>query len=66
MDAEKVEDALFAQRPDHRMRGHHKARQPLRQLADALGVTRGELRKALREVRDERGVAHGGATATRS
>ena len=48
---DKVEDGLFAQRPDRGMhRGHHQ-RQPLRQLADALGVTRAELRKALREVR---------------
>ena len=51
----KVEDALFAERPDRGMhRGHHQ-RQPLRQLADALGVTRGELRKALREVRADAG-----------
>jgi transcriptional regulator with XRE-family HTH domain len=51
VDVDKVEDALFAQRPDRGMhRGHHQ-RQPLRQLADALGVTRAELRKALREVR---------------
>ena len=51
VDVEKVEDALFAQRPDRGMRGGHHGRMPLRQLADALGVTRAELRKALRELR---------------
>jgi Clp amino terminal domain, pathogenicity island component len=51
VDVDKVEDALFAQRPDRGMHRGPDQRQPLRQLADALGVTRAELRKALREVR---------------
>jgi hypothetical protein len=51
VDVEKVEDALFAQRPDRGMRGGHHGRMPLRQLADAVRVTRAELRKALRELR---------------
>ena len=48
---DKVEDALTALRPDHGARGRHHHGPPLRQLATALGVTRAELRKALREVR---------------
>ena len=51
VDADEVEDALFAQRPDRGMRDRDHARQPLRQLATALGVSRAELRKAFREVR---------------
>jgi hypothetical protein len=50
LDADKVESALEAIRPkdfDH----HRRGAEPLRQLASELGVTRGELRKAFRDLR---------------
>jgi transcriptional regulator with XRE-family HTH domain len=49
VDAAKVEEALEAARPP-RPPAHHRGA-PLRKLAEALDVTRAELRKALREVR---------------
>ena len=47
----KLEEALDAVRPDpgERRRDHHRGA-PLHELATALGVTRAELREALREV----------------
>jgi biotin operon repressor len=52
MDASEVEEALQAlrPRPGARLPGPHRGA-PLRKLAEALDVTRAELRKALREVR---------------
>jgi hypothetical protein len=52
VDASQVEDALRALRPKLPLHKHH-GREPLRQLADALDVTRAELRKALRELRGD-------------
>jgi DNA-binding Lrp family transcriptional regulator len=54
VDASDVEDALRALRPRLPLHKHH-GREPLRQLADALDVTRAELRKALRELRGDLG-----------
>jgi hypothetical protein len=50
IEASKVEDALRALRPDRAFHPHF-GREPLRGLANALDVTRAELRKALRELR---------------
>jgi hypothetical protein len=52
VDVERVEETLDALRPGPGTRRHdrHPAA-PLRQLASALDVSRGELRRALREVR---------------
>jgi hypothetical protein len=52
LDASRVEDALRALKPKLPLHKHH-GREPLRQLADALDATRGELRKALRELRGD-------------
>jgi hypothetical protein len=52
VDASEVEEALEAlrPRPGARLPGPHRGA-PLRKLAEALDLTRAELRKALREVR---------------
>jgi transcription initiation factor IIE alpha subunit len=52
VDPADVEDALRALRPEPPLHRHH-GREPLRELASALEVTRGELREALRELRAE-------------
>jgi hypothetical protein len=52
MDSDKVDDALRAIRPDGRARHHRHGALPLRQLATALDVTRAELRKAFRDLRE--------------
>jgi hypothetical protein len=52
VDAAEVEDALRALRPKQPLHRHH-GREPLRELAQALDVTRAELRKALRELRGD-------------
>ena len=51
LDADEVADALEATRPDGER--FHGPREMLRSLADELGVTPAELRKALRSVRDD-------------
>jgi DNA-binding MarR family transcriptional regulator len=53
VDPADVEDALRALRPKPPVHRHH-GREPLRELAGALDVTRAELREALRDLR-----AHG-------
>jgi transcriptional regulator with XRE-family HTH domain len=50
IDVTDVRRALFEARPDRGLMHRHRA-MPLRQLASALGVTRAELRTALRELR---------------
>ena len=52
VDADKVEDALGAIRPDEPGRHRRHGALPLRQLAAALDVTRPELRKAFRDLRE--------------
>ena len=53
VDADKVEDALLAIRPHDPGRHRRHRALPLRQLAAALDVTRGELRKAFKELRQD-------------
>jgi transcriptional regulator with XRE-family HTH domain len=50
VDVTDVRTALFEARPDRGRMHRHRA-MPLRQLASALGVSRAELRTALRELR---------------
>jgi Clp amino terminal domain, pathogenicity island component len=54
VDPADVEDALRALRPTLPLHKHH-GREPLRELAAALDVTRAELREALRELRGDLG-----------